>query len=348
MVRRDPRPEEHRRSTASFDTSLEGRRSTSSRPILTLDRHRRRRSAGRLTLDTIGSRLARRRRRRRRPVESGALARTVADRPSDITGHVTFDLALELGRRFPRGVLRVRRPARDVHELRGDDVHARGQLTASEVLIADASARRVRRGTSTTRDGDDRHRRAVSVPLQGHDDGDRSAARAGDRAGAARREPADVRLRRHRPVRAAVHRRPRRRSRRRSFSARRSATAPSDRSTRRRRRCASPATARVDRIEPAPLRRGTRRRLAAGPAIRRHGVPATSTSDGVGTDRATLALTGGGRLVARGAVSTARSSDADVSIAIDHGTLRASYDGRLRRRSIRRFPFSRPAIPGRR
>src|SRR5262249_43243964 len=25
------------------------------------------------------------------------------DRPSDITGHVTFDLALELGRRFPRG-----------------------------------------------------------------------------------------------------------------------------------------------------------------------------------------------------------------------------------------------------
>ena len=26
------------------------------------------------------------------------------DRPSDITGHVTFDLALELGRHFPRGM----------------------------------------------------------------------------------------------------------------------------------------------------------------------------------------------------------------------------------------------------
>ena len=27
-----------------------------------------------------------------------------SDRPSDITGHVTFNLALELGRRFPRGI----------------------------------------------------------------------------------------------------------------------------------------------------------------------------------------------------------------------------------------------------
>jgi hypothetical protein len=48
--------------------------------------------------------------------------------------------------------------------------------------------------------------------------------------------------------------------------------------------------------------------------------------DGVGTSRETLALTGGGRL-ARADLFDGTLSDADVSIEIDRGTLRASYNG---------------------
>ena len=57
---------------------------------------------------------------------------------------------------------------------------------------------------------------------------------------------------------------------------------------------------------------------------------------GVGTDRGTLTLTGGGRL-ARAEMFSGTLSDADVSIGIDRGTLRASFDGR--------FAAIDPAIP---
>ena len=50
--------------------------------------------------------------------------------------------------------------------------------------------------------------------------------------------------------------------------------------------------------------------------------------DGVGTDRATLAMSGGGRL-RDASLFHGTLSDADVSMDIEHGTLRASYDGRL-------------------
>src|SRR5439155_15668939 len=50
--------------------------------------------------------------------------------------------------------------------------------------------------------------------------------------------------------------------------------------------------------------------------------------DGVGTDRATLAITGGGRLT-RAELFHGTLADADVSMAIEHGTLRASYAGRI-------------------
>jgi hypothetical protein len=63
-----------------------------------------------------------------------------ADRPSDITGHVTFDLALELGRHFPRGMYTFQGPHAMYMNYAADNVRARGQLTATEVLIADASA----------------------------------------------------------------------------------------------------------------------------------------------------------------------------------------------------------------
>jgi hypothetical protein len=64
---------------------------------------------------------------------------------------------------------------------------------------------------------------------------------------------------------------------------------------------------------------------------------------GAGTDRALLTLTGGGRL-ARANLFGGSLSDADVTIDIDRGTLRASFNGRVqgieppfrRRSTIRR------------
>jgi len=62
------------------------------------------------------------------------------DRPSDITGHVTFNLALELGRHFPRGMYAFDGPHAMYMDYAADKVRAHGQLTATEVLIAEASA----------------------------------------------------------------------------------------------------------------------------------------------------------------------------------------------------------------
>src|SRR5690348_11507891 len=62
------------------------------------------------------------------------------DRPSDITGHVTFDLALQLGIHFPGGPTTSTGPNAMFMDYAGDAVHARGQITPTAVLIADASA----------------------------------------------------------------------------------------------------------------------------------------------------------------------------------------------------------------
>lgn len=63
-----------------------------------------------------------------------------ADRPSDITGRVTFDLALELGRHFPRGSYNFTGPHAAYMHYAADNVHARGVITPREVLIAEATA----------------------------------------------------------------------------------------------------------------------------------------------------------------------------------------------------------------
>src|SRR5262249_50232563 len=62
------------------------------------------------------------------------------DRPSDITGHVTSDLALELGRHFPRGAYTFAGPHAMYMNYAGDNVRARGQITSTAVLIAEADA----------------------------------------------------------------------------------------------------------------------------------------------------------------------------------------------------------------
>ena len=62
------------------------------------------------------------------------------DRPSDITGHVAFNLALELGRRFPRGIYTFQGPHAMYMSYAADNVRARGQITAAAVLVAEADA----------------------------------------------------------------------------------------------------------------------------------------------------------------------------------------------------------------
>jgi autotransporter translocation and assembly factor TamB len=122
---------------ASFDTSLKG-------PVNRLGTDLRLSGTGgevkgRLTLDTSvpgwhGAGAV--------DVDRLNLARWLdrADRPSDITGHVTFDLALELGRHFPRGMYAFQGRHAMYMNYAADNVRAHGQLTAAEVMIADASA----------------------------------------------------------------------------------------------------------------------------------------------------------------------------------------------------------------
>ena len=62
------------------------------------------------------------------------------DRPSDISGHVTFNLALELGRHFPRGVYTFEGRHAMYMGYEADDVRARGQLTETSALVASADA----------------------------------------------------------------------------------------------------------------------------------------------------------------------------------------------------------------
>jgi autotransporter translocation and assembly factor TamB len=61
------------------------------------------------------------------------------DRPSDITGAVTFDLALELGRRFPQGRYTFEGPHAMYMNYEADRLRARGEITSSAVVIAEAA-----------------------------------------------------------------------------------------------------------------------------------------------------------------------------------------------------------------
>ncbi len=126
------------------------------------------------------------------------------DRPSDITGHVTFDLALQLGRHFPRGMYGFQGPHAMYMNYAADNVRARGRLTDGDVLIAEASASAYGAAVTTT-DATIGIDRPFPFHFQGRTTGIDLRNVPRDRSRAARREPADVRLRRHRPVRRSVH-----------------------------------------------------------------------------------------------------------------------------------------------
>ncbi|MEO8256585.1 MAG: translocation/assembly module TamB domain-containing protein [Acidobacteriota bacterium] len=62
------------------------------------------------------------------------------DKPSDISGRVTFNLAFGFGQHFPRGSYRFDGSHAMFMGYAGDNVRARGELTEHEVLIAEATA----------------------------------------------------------------------------------------------------------------------------------------------------------------------------------------------------------------
>src|SRR5436190_21049777 len=70
------------------------------------------------------------------------------DRPSDITGHVTFDLALDLGRHFPRGKYAFAGPHVSFMDYAADDLKVRGTISATDVHVDRATARAYRAAVS--------------------------------------------------------------------------------------------------------------------------------------------------------------------------------------------------------
>jgi hypothetical protein len=62
------------------------------------------------------------------------------DRPSDITGRVEFDLALELGRHFPRGTYAFAGAHAAYLGYEADDLRVRGEITRKEAILSGATA----------------------------------------------------------------------------------------------------------------------------------------------------------------------------------------------------------------
>ena len=75
------------------------------------------------------------------------------DRPSDITGKVAFDLALGFGRHFPQGRYKFDGPHAMYMNYAADRVRARGEIASSAVRIAEATGLAYGAGV-TARDGE--------------------------------------------------------------------------------------------------------------------------------------------------------------------------------------------------
>ncbi len=305
---------------ASFDTSLKG-------PTSQLDTTLQLAGSGgsvkgRLTLDTTV------------PGWHGAGAVDVArlnlarwlnrpDRPSDISGHVTFNLALELGRRFPRGMYAFQGPHAMYMNYAADNVRARGQITSTAVLISSADALAYGAKVTAT-DGSI----GIDEPFPFRFAGTTTAIDL-------RRVPAAVPVPRVESLLTFDY----------DVSGQFSQPFIAGRATFARSQFlgAKVGAGTVGSIDTSqkPLQFSGDGEIE-GIELRRFGegldvawlqeprytgtLSGHFRVEGRGTDRATLALTGSGRL-ARANLFKGTLADADVSIDIAGGTLRASYDG---------------------
>ena len=263
------------------------------------------------------------------------------DRPSDITGHVTFNLALELGRRFPRGMYTFDGRHAMYMNYAADNVHARGQITTAAVRIAQATAAAYG-AQVTTRDGSI----GIDAPFPFHFKGTTTGI---DLRRVPKEVPVphvdslltfdyDVTGRFNEPfiIGSAV------------FGASEFLGAAVGAGT----------VGSIDTLQ-KPVRY-TGDGDVTGMDLRRFGdglgvawlqdpryagtVSGHFRVDAAGTSTATLALTGGGRL-SRADLFSGALTDADVTIAIDRGTLTASYAGRLDTIDPA-IPFADPRLKG--
>ena len=250
-----------------------------------------------------------------------------ADRPSDITGHVTFDLALELGRHFPRGVYTFNGPHAMYMRYAADNLRARGQITSTAVLIASAEALAYGAGVTT-------HDSSIGL-----DEPFPYRFRGRTTAIDLRRVPAEVPVPHVESLLTFDY----------DVSGRfsepyitGSATFASSRFL-----GATVGAGTVGSIDTrqkpfhytgeGDLEGIDFGRFGAGLDVAWLRDPRYAGRmsgrfhvDGAGSGAAGLVLTGGGR-IARADMFKGTLSDADVTISIDRGTLRASYDGRLER-----------------
>jgi len=247
------------------------------------------------------------------------------DRPSDISGHVTFNLALELGRHFPRGVYTFDGRHAMYMDYEADDVHARGQLTSTQALVANATARAYGAHVTTT-DGSI----GLGDPFPFHFQGTTTQIDL-------RKVPETVPVPRVESLLTFDY----------DVSGQFSNPFIIGRATFARSQFlgATIGGGTVGSIDTSqkPLHFSGEGDLE-GLSLRRFGegldvawmqdpryagtIAGRFHVDGVGTERATLAITGGGRLT-HAELFHGTLSDADVSMSIENGTLRASYDGRL-------------------
>ena len=261
------------------------------------------------------------------------------DRPSDITGHVTFDLALELGRHFPRGIYAFRGPHAMYMGYAADEVRARGQLTATQVLVAEASATAYGAAVTT-------HTATIGIdaPFPFRFQGRTTGIDL-------RRVPRTVPVPRVESLLTFDYDVTGRFSE--PFILGHATFAPSEFLGA---RIGDGTVGSID-TQQKPLRFSgdgeidgvNLRRFGAGLEVGWLEQPRYAGTvsghfkvDGSGTTAATLALTGGGRL-SRADLFKGTLSDADVSIAIADGTLRASFDGRLAAIDPS-IPFAEPRI----
>ncbi|MCU1385567.1 MAG: hypothetical protein JWL71_4264, partial [Acidobacteria bacterium] len=262
-----------------------------------------------------------------------------ADRPSEITGHVTFDLALELGRRFPRGMYAFQGPHAMYMDYAADNVRAHGQLTDTQVLIAEMTATAY--GAAVTA-----HQSAIGIdaPFPFHFQGRTAGIDL-------RRVPATVPVPRVESLLTFDYDVTGRFSE--PFIAGRAAFAPSEFLGA---RIGDGTVGSIDTQQKpvhysgdGPIDGINLRRFGEGLDVAWLQQPRYAGTisghfnvEGSGSSAATLTLTGGGRLT-RGDLFNGALSDADVTIAIAGGTLRASYDGRLARIDPS-IPFADPRL----
>jgi hypothetical protein len=247
------------------------------------------------------------------------------EKPSDISGRVTFDLAFGFGQHFPRGSYVFDGPHAMFMGYAGDNVHARGELTARAALVTRATAIAYGADVSTTQGSI-----GIEAPFPFHFPGTIAALDL-------RRLPASIPVPRVESTLAFDYdvtgrfSEPFITGRARFAQSRYLGATIGDGTIGHVDTSVTPLTfggdGEIDGIDLHRFGSGLDvgwmqdRRYAGAVSGRFH-------IEGAGTNRASLMIAGGGRLT-RVDMFGGRITDADVTLAISSGTVTTSFDGRF-------------------